>query len=429
MISRHFNTGGRSPRQSSLLVSTVWSCRDRRCWNGGPIKASFASSNVVVGRIPHVSQRRFSSTDRSGNSRRIIDLRSDTVTLPTPGMMQAAMTAPLGDDVYGEDPTVTQLEIYAADLLGKEQGLYVPTGTMANLLAILAHCNTRASEIIIGASSHICMWEGGGASNLGGVHTLQLREDPQTARLEVDEIRDVVKKDTDDHWPETKLLCLENTHNMLGGVALPASYMNEMGRLAHEEWNISCHVDGARLFNAAVAQQVSVADLCRNVDSVSVCCSKGLGAPLGSVLVGSSELIRLARRARKRCGGGMRQAGVVAAMGLYALQHHIERLAEDHIRAQRVGHVLKEHGFYVPREGQIDTNVVYFALPQDNSSSYVTKEELGRLLYTEYGIRIGQGYSRGGEWFRIVIHMGINDDDIDRTADAILQLVCQPRRK
>jgi threonine aldolase len=349
--------------------------------------------------------------------KQLVDLRSDTVTMPSPEMLEAAIQAPLGDDVMGEDPTVLDLEAYMADLFGKEKGLFVPTGTMANLIAVLSHCHTRASEIIIGSSSHLTLWEGGGAANLGGVHTKQVEEDAD-ARMSEDDIRDSLRTDTDDHWPQTTLLCLENTHNMCGGVALPPSYMDDMGRLAHE-LNVKCHVDGARIFNASVAQNVSVKNLCKNVDSISICFSKGLGAPLGSVLVGETEFIRLAKRARKRCGGGMRQVGVVASMGLFAVKNNVDRLKEDHERAQRIGNELKLNGFDIPRDGKIDTNVVYFGLP---ANTMVSIKDLGMRLEHEHGVKVSGGYSKGGRLFRLVTHMGIDDEGTDRAIEGLVSL-------
>jgi threonine aldolase len=333
-------------------------------------------------------------------------------------MLEAALTARTGDDVMGEDPTVIELEELTAQLFGKERGLYVPTGTMGNLLAILSHCHERASEIIIGRASHICLWEGGNAANLGGVSSRQIPE-RDDATFYPDDVRDCYRKDNDDHFPKTKLLCLENTHNMMGGVALTPNYITHMGNLARNELGIAVHIDGARIFNAAVAQNVSVAELCHGADSISVCLSKGLGAPLGSVLVGSAELIRLARRARKRCGGGMRQAGVVAAMGKYALEHHVTRLADDHTRAKRLAYELHRHGFQLLRQGQVDTNLIFFALPE---TSLVSKEELCQKLESKYNIKLGSGYSRGGRLFRAATHMDVDDEGIDRAAEAMVKL-------
>jgi threonine aldolase len=370
-----------------------------------------------------VSTTHFSSSNAAAvadSSTRIVDLRSDTVTMPSQAMLQSVMTAKLGDDVFGEDPTVLELEETMADMFGKKKALFVPTGTMANLCAILAHCHTRAAQIMIGSTSHIALWEGGNAANVGGIHTKEITEHAETAEMSVDDIRDAMTWDTDDHWPETKLLCLENTHNMHGGVALSKSYMDKMGgALARDELQIKSHVDGARIFNSVVAQNVSAKDLCENVDSVSVCLSKGLGAPIGSVLIGDVEFIRLAKRARKRCGGGMRQAGVVAAMGLYAVKNNVARLEQDHVRAQRIAVELQNHGFYLPRSGKVDTNIVYFGLPEN---SLVTKEDLRGRLDKEYGVKLTGGYNKGGSLFRLVTHLGINDQDTDRAIEAIVSL-------
>lgn len=347
----------------------------------------------------------------------MVDLRSDTVTAPSRPMLEAAMTARTGDDVMGEDTTVLELEAYMAEQCGKEAGLYVPTGTMANLVAIMAHCNTRSSEIILGSNSHISLWEAGNAASLAGVHTRQIPERGDGS-LPLDDIKDAFRIDDDDHCAKTELICLENTHNMLGGAVLNPADIHATGDLAHE-LGVKLHIDGARIFNAVVAGQTPIAELCQNVDSISICLSKGLGAPLGSVLVGETEFIRLAKRARKRCGGGMRQAGVVAAMGLYAVQNNVERLHDDHVRAQRLAAELLRHGFRLPRNGQVDTNIIFFALPEN---SKVTQAELIPRLKEEYGVKMSGGYSRGGELFRLVTHMDVDDEGVDRAAEAIVSL-------
>jgi len=331
-------------------------------------------------------------------------------------MLEAALHCRTGDDVFGEDPTVLELETYMANLFGKEAGLFVPTGTMGNLVALLSHCHGRASEIIIGANSHICIWEGGNAAGMGGIHTRQLVEDDTTAQMCAAQIRDATRSDNDDHFAKTEVLCLENTHNVMGGAVLPIDYMNAMGNLC-DELGIAMHVDGARVCNAAVALGVSPKELCAAADSVSVCLSKGLGAPLGSVLVGDTECIRLAKRARKRCGGGMRQAGVVAAMGLFAIKNNFERLAVDHERARRLASELQRSGFRLPR--LVETNIVYFGLPENST---VVKEDYCAKLYAEYGVKLSGGYSKGGELFRAVTHLDLNDEDIDRAADAMVQV-------
>ncbi len=372
----------------------------------------FSLSSTARIRIYNVSRHYLSS------STRVADFRSDTVTIPTPEMLQAGINAPLGDDVMGEDPSVNELEEYMANWFGKEKALFVPTGTMANLVALLAHCHTRAAEVIIGKESHLNLWEGGHVAGLGGIYAQQLPEDELTAELDPEHVKDAVRRDTDDHWPETKLLCLENTHNMCGGVALSPDYMNRMATLAHD-LGLQCHVDGARIFNSLVAKDVPPSEMCRSIDSISVCFSKGLGAPLGSVLIGDTEMIRLAKRARKRCGGGMRQAGVVAAMGLYAVKNNVDRLKEDHVRAQRIGAELKSNGLVLLRNGIIDSNIVYFSLPDD---SKITTEDLSRRASEEYGVKFGSGYSKGGKLFRIVTHMGVNDEDTDRAIEAVVNL-------
>jgi threonine aldolase len=237
--------------------------------------------------------------------------------------------------------------------------------------------------------------------------------------MDLQDLQHVFRRDNDDHFAKTTLICLENTHNMTGGIALSKAYVDSVGAAA-QSWDIAVHMDGARIFNAACALNISVASLCESVDSISVCLSKGLGAPLGSLVVGNAEWIRLAKRARKRVGGGMRQTGVVASMGMYALLNHVQRLGEDHRRARRIAEELVQHGFYQPQHGQVDTNIVYFALPEDCG---VSKHEFVDRLASEYGVLIGYGYSRNGDWFRIVTHLDVDDECIDRAIEGILRIV------
>lgn len=328
------------------------------------------------------------------------------------------MSAPLGDDVMGEDPSVLELEETMANMFGKEKAIFVPTGTMANLVGLLAHCHTRASEIIIGQESHLNLWEGGHVAGLGGIYARQLPEDDFSAELDPEQVKDAIRDDSDDHWPETKLLCLENTHNMCGGVALSADYMHRMATLAHET-GLKVHVDGARIFNSVVAQNISPKELCEKVDSLTVCFSKGLGSPLGSVFIGEAEVVRLAKRARKRCGGGMRQAGVVASMAMYAVNNNVDRLADDHVRAKRIGSELKRAGLKLLRGGVVDSNIVYFSLPEDSA---IQTQDLARQASGRYGVKFGGGYSKGGKLFRIVTHLGVDDEDTDRCIEAIVNL-------
>eukprot|EP00986_Skeletonema_menzelii_P004075 scaffold1352_cov136-Skeletonema_menzelii.AAC.5 len=357
----------------------------------------------------------------STNNRRIVDLRSDTVTQPTSAMLNAATQAKTGDDVMGEDPTVTALEDYAAELFGKERALYLPTGTMANMCAILSHCHyNKSAEMIIGSKSHINLYEGGGYANLAGVSCKQIPEDDD-AMFNLDDIRDACFCDNDDHYAKSTLICLENTHNMLGGVALSESYISSIGKMARES-DIKVHIDGARIMNASVALNTSPSSLCKGADSLTICLSKGLGAPMGSILVGETEFIRLARRARKRLGGGMRQVGVIASMGMHALTNNIDRMADDHLRAQRIASELKGAGFFLPRDGKVDTNIVFFALPEN---SKLTKEELPAKMLEKYGVKIAGGYSEGGRMFRLVTHMDVDDHGIDTAIEGIISL-CIP---
>mmetsp|Transcript_29319 Transcript_29319/g.63105 ORF Transcript_29319/g.63105 Transcript_29319/m.63105 type:complete len:393 (+) Transcript_29319:106-1284(+) len=383
----------------------------------------------VAGKINRNILRRLNhgftqSTIRSnhGSSKRIVDLRSDTVTQPTAAMLRAATQAVTGDDVMGEDPTVNALEAYAADLFGKERALFVPTGTMGNLCAIMAHCQyNKSAEIILGKKSHINLYEGGGYANLAGVSCKQIEED-ENGMFSMEDVIDAFQLDDDDHYAKSTLICLENTHNMLGGIALSSSYIDAIGELAHDEWKehgMKVHIDGARIFNAAVSQNIPPSVLCAGADSVSICLSKGLGTPMGSILVGETEFIRLARRARKRLGGGMRQAGVMASMGMHALSNHVDRLADDHARAKRLAMELQNAGFWLPRGGKVDTNVVFFALPENCK---LKKEELPPLLYEKYGVKIAGGYSSGGRLFRLVTHMDVDDDGISATIEGITSL-------
>lgn len=260
---------------------------------------------------------------------KVVDLRSDTVTRPTPGMREAMARAEVGDDVFGDDPTVNLLQERVAALLGKEAALFMPSGTQSNLAAVMSHCG-RGDEMIVGQMAHTYRWEAGGAAVLASVQPQPIEHQPD-GTLALADIEAAIKPD-DPHFARTRLLCLENT---LGGRVLPMGYMAEATALARRH-GLATHLDGARLFNAAVALKVPAADIARHFDSISVCFSKGLGAPVGSALCGSREVIERARRVRKMLGGGMRQVGVLAAAALYALEHHVERLAEDHAMARRL---------------------------------------------------------------------------------------------
>ncbi|MCK5181522.1 MAG: low-specificity L-threonine aldolase, partial [Dehalococcoidia bacterium] len=267
---------------------------------------------------------------------KIIDLRSDTVTHPTPGMRQAIFEAEVGDDVFREDPTVNRLEIMAATRMGKEAALLTTSGTQSNLIAVLIHSN-HGDEIIVGDEAHILWYEVGGAATLGGV-TMRTLPNDSCGRLNLGDI-DRAIRDKDIHYPETTLLCLENTHNRCGGTVLTTDYTDEVGNIDHTR-GLKVHLDGARIFNAAIALGVPACTLAQNSDSVSLCLSKGLSAPVGSLLCGNKDFIERARKFRKMLGGGMRQAGIVAAAGIVALETMVDRLAEDHSNARRLAQGL-----------------------------------------------------------------------------------------
>jgi threonine aldolase len=279
----------------------------------------------------------------------VIDLRSDTVTQPSAGMRAAMALAPLGDDVYGEDPTVNRLEGWMAERLGFAAALFVPTGTMSNLLGLMAHCE-RGDEYIVGQQAHTYKYEGGGAAVLGSIQPQPL-ENQADGSLDLDQVLATIKPD-DFHFARSRLLALENT---MQGKVLPLSYL-ATARKFTQQHGLALHLDGARLYNAAVKLGVDAKDITQHFDSVSVCLSKGLGAPVGSVLCGSKAFIDKARRLRKMVGGGMRQAGLLAAAGLYALEHQVERLADDHANAALLAKGLSELGYEVE---PVQTNMVY----------------------------------------------------------------------
>jgi len=304
-----------------------------------------------------------------------VDLRSDTVTQPTPAMRQAMAQAEVGDDVYGEDPTVNRLQEKAAEMLGKQAGLFVASGTMGNLVAMLSHCQ-RGDEVILGNKAHTFLFEAGGISALGGVHSCQVPNQPD-GTLALEDIEAAIRPD-DAHHPITRLVALENTHNRCGGAVLTPEYTHQVGELAHQH-GLSVHMDGARLFNAAAALQVPACALVEPVDSASICLSKGLCAPVGSVLVGSEEFIQKAHRIRKMLGGGMRQAGILAAAGLVALERMTGRLAEDHARARRLAQGLAEIPGLVLDPGTPHTNMIFLSLAP--SVPYGTREVAMNLHY------------------------------------------------
>ena len=343
-----------------------------------------------------------------------IDLRSDTVTQPTKAMRQAMAKAEVGDDVYGEDPTVNMLQEMAAEKMGKEAGLYVPSGTMGNLAGVLAHCG-RGDEVILGNKAHTFLYEGGGISALGGVHSCQIPNQADGTLL-LEDIRAAIRSN-DAHQPVSRLVCLENTHNRCGGVSLSAEYTRQVGELAHER-GLSLHLDGARIFNAAVAQGVSAKELAEPADSVTFCLSKGLSAPVGSVLCGSAELIQKAHRIRKQLGGGMRQAGILAAAGIVALETMVDRLAEDHKRARYLAQGLSFLPWLVLEPGTPYTNMIFIALADTfPADARQVAEAMARK-----NVRVGVV---GQRRFRLVTHYWIDDAAVDKAIVAFQEVGMQ----
>jgi threonine aldolase len=343
---------------------------------------------------------------------KLIDLRSDTVTRPTEEMRAAMAADEVGDDVYGEDPTVNRLQELAAERMGKEAGLFVPSGTMGNLAAVLAHCG-RGDEVILGNNAHTFLFEAGGISALGGVHSCQLQTQPDgTLRLE--DIEDAIRPD-DPHDPITRLITLENTHNRCGGVPLPPEYIRSVGELA-KSYGLKLHIDGARLFNAAAALGVDAKTLVSDADSVTFCLSKALCAPVGSVLCGSKDFIAKALRLRKQLGGGMRQAGILAAAGIVALEKMVDRLKEDHARARKLAECLAAVPGLSLEHSVPPSNMVFVKI--DSNNGFDAAHVVNRLA--GFGVLAGD-VSRYR--IRLVLHYWVNDEDVNTTAQAFRQVL------
>jgi threonine aldolase len=333
-----------------------------------------------------------------------IDLRSDTVTQPTPEMREAMLKAELGDDVFSDDPTVNRLEEMAAAKMGKEAAVFVASGTMGNLTSLLTHCQ-RGEEVIVGDQAHIFRYEAGGSSALGGIAQFQIPNNPDGA-LPLDRVEAAIRG-SDQHEARTKLIALENTHNRCGGTVLPVSYMKQVRELA-DQHHLKVHLDGARIFNAAVALGVDVKSITQYADSVTFCLSKGLSAPVGSVICGSREFIAQARRYRKMLGGGMRQAGVLAAAGIVALEKMVDRLAEDHANARRLAEGLADMPGVTIDLDRVQTNILFFNLTSE------VKVPGGVIVQRmlEHKIKILDGGP--ARRFRFVTHAWIDRADVDR---------------
>jgi threonine aldolase len=336
-----------------------------------------------------------------------IDLRSDTVTKPTLEMREAMARAEVGDDVYGEDPTVNRLQEMAAERMGKEAALFVASGTMGNLSAILAHCG-RGDEVIVGDKAHTVLYEAGGISALGGVHSRQIPNQPDGS-LALNDICQAIRSD-DAHQPISRLVALENTHNRCGGAALSVEYTRSVGELAHEH-DLLLHIDGARIFNAAIALGVDARQLAAPADSITFCLSKGLCAPVGSLVCGSKAFIARVHRARKQLGGGMRQAGVLAAAGVVALQSMVERLADDHRHARQLAQGLATIPGLVLDPGTPKTNMLFCSLADGVPLS---ASQVAAAL-AERGLRVGVVAPRR---FRLVTHYWIGDEDVTQAVAA-----------
>ncbi len=340
-----------------------------------------------------------------------IDLRSDTVTLPTPAMRQAMANAELGDDVFGDDPTVNRLEEIAAQKLNKEAAVFVSSGTMGNLVALLTHCG-RGDEVILGDKAHSFRSEVGGMAALGGIHPMPLPNQPD-GTLRLDDIRAAIRPD-DPHYPRTRLIILENTHNACYGTPLSPAYMQSVFALAREN-NLRVHTDGARIFNAAVAQNVDVRELTQYTDTISFCLSKGLSCPVGSLLCGPRDFIAEARRQRKMVGGGMRQAGVLAAAGIVALETMIDRLADDHANAKYFAEQLADIPGIDLDVDKVKTNIVFF----DVQANVMSALELSKRLERE-GVLI---FDTSASRLRAVTHYGIERAEVEDAVSAVKKVI------
>ena len=341
----------------------------------------------------------------------IVDLRSDTLTKPTPEMRRAMAEAEVGDDVYGEDPTVNRLEEIAAGRVGKEAALFVASGTMGNLVSLLAQCG-RGDEVIVGDQAHTYVYEQGGMAALGGIHPRVIPNQPD-GTFDLAQVAAAIRSD-DQHFPRTRLVAVENTHNRCGGAVLTPEYMRSIGALARER-GLRLHVDGARLFNAAVALGVDARSLVADATSVTFCLSKGLGAPVGSLVCGDRAFVAEARRARKIVGGGMRQAGVIAAAGIVALEKMVDRLAEDHANASALAAGLAELPWVFVEPVPIRTNILFFRVTRDGLGA----QRLAQLLHGQ-GVRVSPLDSHR---VRAVTNHHVTNADIQR----VLQ-VCRALR-
>lgn len=337
-----------------------------------------------------------------------VDLRSDTVTKPTPEMREIMAAAEVGDDVFRDDPTVNKLETIAAEKLGKESAIFVPSGTMGNLLALLVHCQ-RGDEVIVGNRSHVYLNEAGGMSALGGIHPNPILNQ-KDGTLAIEDIINSIRDSEDVHQPVTRLICIENTQNSCGGVPLTVEYTKQVADVARKH-DLSLHIDGARIFNSAVAQNVDVKELAAPADSVMFCLSKGLGSPIGSMLIGTEKFIKRARHLRKMLGGGMRQVGIIAAAGILSLEKMTERLIEDHTRARMIADGLRQIDGIEVDDDSPHTNMIYLNLSEEVP---FTMRQVGERMKGS-GVLIDAEDSRR---LRLVTHYWIDDEGVKRCISA-----------
>ena len=342
----------------------------------------------------------------------MIDLRSDTVTLPSNDMKRFIIDSPLGDDVYGEDPSVNLLQNKIAKIFNKEAALFVPSGTMANLIAVLTHCN-RGDEVILGDKSHIFYYEAGGISAFGGIHSHQLKNNDD-GTININDIKTSIRALGNDHFPKTKLICLENTHNACYGSPLNTEYFHDVKKVANKH-DLSIHLDGARIFNAAIALNKSVDELTKDCDTISCCLSKGLSAPVGSVILGNKAFILKAKHMRKALGGGMRQAGLIAAGGIFSLENMIDRIADDHVNAKELAYELHKIKTISINPEQVYTNIVFIY----NKNTKISNKQLLNEL-EKNNIKIDY---KGNSKFRLVTHSGFKKRDINSVVKVFKEIL------
>jgi threonine aldolase len=364
---------------------------------------SIVSETVIDNLYIHIFLRR--------QNMRIVDMRSDTITQPTPSMRRAMFETEVGDDVFGEDPAVNRLEEMVARRLGKEAALFMASGTMANLVSQLTHCG-RGDEIILGDQSHMFFYEQGGSAALGGIHSRSLRN-KSDGTMALADIEAAIRPN-DVHFPRTKLIVLENTHNRCNGSPLDVGYMHSVAEVTRH-YGLKLHVDGARLFNAAIALGVDAKDLVAEADSVSICLSKGLAAPVGSVVSGKKAFISQARRNRKLVGGGMRQAGILAAAGIVAMTEMVDRLADDHENARKLAEGLANMESLSIDPDRVLTNIVYVDITQKGGTAQILAERLDSR-----GIRL---LPTGPKQLRAVTNYHVTSSDIDYALDIFLSIL------